>query len=82
MNAMKRLTIRYLAAGLAASSASLLAPLALAQSDTSNPLPEKTLRLVVPYSAGGGTDIIARHVAERLRARLHRTIVVENTFGK
>jgi tripartite-type tricarboxylate transporter receptor subunit TctC len=81
MNATKRLTIRYLAAALAATSASLLAPLAMAQPDTSNPLPEKTVRLVVPYSAGGGTDIIARHVAERLRARLHRTIVVENKPG-
>ncbi|MDB5760149.1 MAG: tripartite tricarboxylate transporter substrate binding protein [Burkholderia sp.] len=80
MNATKRLTIRYFAAALAATSASLLAPLALAQ-DTSSPLPEKTVRLVVPYSAGGGTDIIARHVAERLRARLHRTIVVENKPG-
>lgn len=81
MNATKRLTMRYLAAALAATSASLLAPLALAQQDTSNPLPDKTVRLVVPYSAGGGTDIIARHVAERLRSRLHRTIVVENKPG-
>jgi tripartite-type tricarboxylate transporter receptor subunit TctC len=43
--------------------------------------PAKPVKIMVGASAGGGTDIIARHVAERLRARLHRTIVVENKPG-
>jgi tripartite-type tricarboxylate transporter receptor subunit TctC len=43
--------------------------------------PDKPIRLVVPYSAGGGTDIIARHVADRLRIRLGQIVMVENKPG-
>lgn len=76
MNATRRLTIHFIGAALLA-----LAPHAHAQGETKSPLPDKPIRLVVPYSAGGGTDIVARHLAERLRARLNRTIVVENKPG-
>lgn len=43
--------------------------------------PDKQVRLIVPYSAGGGTDTIARHLAERLRPRLGQTVIVENKPG-
>ena len=43
--------------------------------------PDKQIRLVVPYSAGGGTDTIARHLAERLRPRLGQNVIVENKPG-
>ena len=39
------------------------------------------LRLVVPYPAGGATDVATRVVAERLDAALKRPVVVENRGG-
>ncbi|HRO57587.1 MAG TPA: tripartite tricarboxylate transporter substrate binding protein [Burkholderiaceae bacterium] len=41
----------------------------------------KQMRIVVPYSAGGTSDILGRKLAQELGARLGRTIVVENRAG-
>lgn len=43
--------------------------------------PTKSIRLIVPFAAGGNTDTIARLVAERLTTSLPATIVVENIPG-
>ncbi|MCK8784445.1 tripartite tricarboxylate transporter substrate binding protein [Roseomonas sp. NAR14] len=43
--------------------------------------PSRPIRVVVPYSPGGGTDIFTRALAESLRARLGETLVVENRAG-
>jgi len=43
--------------------------------------PDKPIRLVIPYSAGGGNDVIARPVAIRLSERLGQSVVVENKPG-
>ena len=40
-----------------------------------------TIRMIVPYPAGGGTDVVARIVAKFLQERLHQTIIVENRGG-
>ena len=43
--------------------------------------PDKPIRFVVPYPPGGGTDVIARIVQDRLRAALGQSIVIENRGG-
>jgi tripartite-type tricarboxylate transporter receptor subunit TctC len=44
--------------------------------------PQKTtIRMLVPFPAGGGTDVVARIVAKYLQERLHQTIIVENRGG-
>ncbi|MBN9084519.1 MAG: Tat pathway signal protein [Rhizobiales bacterium 62-17] len=40
--------------------------------------PERPIKLMVPYAAGGGTDAIARLVAQAVSEKLGQTMVVEN----
>ena len=57
--------------------ATLLPGLACAQDD----YPNKVVKFVVPYGAGGSTDALARQVAQKLTERLGRTFIVENRAG-
>ena len=43
--------------------------------------PERQVRIVVPVAAGGGVDVMARLLAQRLGERLHETFIVENHPG-
>lgn len=43
--------------------------------------PDRPVHLVVPYAAGGGTDIVARVLGERLGEALHQPFLVENKPG-
>jgi tripartite-type tricarboxylate transporter receptor subunit TctC len=43
--------------------------------------PDHNIRLIIPYPAGGSTDVLARILAERLKDMLNQTIVVENRPG-
>jgi tripartite-type tricarboxylate transporter receptor subunit TctC len=43
--------------------------------------PTKTITIVVPFSAGGGVDTIARLLAEKLRVTLKQNVIVDNKAG-
>jgi len=43
--------------------------------------PTKTIMIVVPFSSGGGVDAMARLLAEKLRASLKQSVIVENKPG-
>ena len=62
------------AAGLAAA---LALPRAHSQSQAQE-LPDRPIRLVVPFAAGGGVDVLARSFAVELGKATNRSVVVEN----
>ncbi|NKE48296.1 tripartite tricarboxylate transporter substrate binding protein [Roseomonas frigidaquae] len=62
---------------LAGAGLSALASPALAQAA----YPDRPIRMLVPYAAGGGQDISARLLAEPIRAALGQPVVVENRAG-
>ena len=68
----RRTLLTTFAAGAAASAA----PWVCAQS-----LPDQPLRWIVPYPAGGGTDVLARTVAEAMRETLGQQVVIDNRPG-
>src|SRR3954451_22779259 len=43
--------------------------------------PEKTIRIVVPFAPGGGTDVIARTLTQEMAKDLGATIIIENKPG-
>lgn len=51
------------------------------QSTPAEPYPSKPVRLIVPYSPGGGTDILARLFARVLASDWNAAVVVENHAG-
>jgi tripartite-type tricarboxylate transporter receptor subunit TctC len=70
-----------LAAGLALCASTA----ALAQSPPAGSgaagYPNKPIRLIVPFPPGGGNDVIARVVGQKLGERLGQTVVIENRGG-
>src|SRR5260370_31185421 len=52
----------------------------LAQSAAAT-FPERTVRIIVPFPAGGATDIVARALAERMSAAWAQAVIIENVSG-
>jgi len=63
---------------LAAVAVSLFGLLSAAHADE---YPSRSIRLIVPFAAGGGADVVARIVAKKASETLGQTIVVENKGG-
>ncbi|WP_348682822.1 tripartite tricarboxylate transporter substrate binding protein BugD [Acidovorax soli] len=80
MTARFTLISRRTLAGSVAGACAALA-LGLSGNALASTWPEKTVTLVVPYSAGGPTDVVARLLAVPMGQSLGQTVVVENTVG-
>jgi len=75
-NATRRIAAGWLFTLLAIASAPIALQPVYAQS-----YPERTIKIVVPFSAGGPTDVVARLIAQSLSSRLGQSVVVENLAG-
>jgi tripartite-type tricarboxylate transporter receptor subunit TctC len=64
-----------------AATAALLGAPAIARAQGAGTWPNRTIRLVVPFTPAGTTDIAARILAERLTQRLGQQVIVENRPG-
>ena len=76
--ACRQPTRRAALATLAAPLAGFSGAAAWAQGER---FPSKAVTLIVPYSAGGGTDIVGRLVAQRLSELWGQSVVVDNRTG-
>jgi tripartite-type tricarboxylate transporter receptor subunit TctC len=69
MHFFSRITAALAATTLLASTAALAA------------WPEKPVKIVVPYPAGGTTDVLARSIGQKLSERLGQPVIIENRAG-
>ena len=61
--------------------AALLAAFAFAGAATAQNYPSRPITIIVPFSAGGPSDAMARILAERMKMTLGETVLVENVTG-
>ena len=59
----------------------MLAPAAVPATAQSPAYPDRTIKIVVPYAAGGAVDIVARIVGQALAEQLKQPVIVDNRPG-
>ena len=62
-------------------AAALLLALGWAANLSAQNYPERPIRLIIPLSAGGSADIVARHLAQKLGEKLGQQLVIDNRPG-
>ncbi|CAH1649992.1 MULTISPECIES: tripartite tricarboxylate transporter substrate binding protein BugD [unclassified Chelatococcus] len=77
---MNKTISRRLVTGLAAA-ATVAAGLGLSLVSAAAAYPDRPITMIVPFAAGGPTDVIARIVAENMSKTLGQQIIVENVAG-
>ncbi len=75
---MYNLFTRWAALGVAGAVLSLVS---LGASAVAQSFPDRTITLVVPFAAGGSTDVVARVIAQKMGEDLKQQVVVENVAG-
>jgi tripartite-type tricarboxylate transporter receptor subunit TctC len=68
-------------ARLSKLAATLALVLATSVSASADDYPKRPITMIVPFAAGGTSDVIARAVAEQMAATLGQTIIIENVVG-
>lgn len=68
-------------AAICGMGAGLQLPAALAQTQSATDYPNKPVKIVVGFPAGGGTDVFARVLAQGLSAQLGQQFVIDNKPG-
>ena len=73
--------MRLMLSTLLSSALSALCVLGAAPAAGQSAWPDKPVTLVVPFAAGGPTDLVARMIAGPMGRSLGQTVMVENTVG-
>jgi tripartite-type tricarboxylate transporter receptor subunit TctC len=76
---MRRRDFLRLASGTVALGAPVLAAPNIARAQAA--WPDKPVRIIVPFAAGGGTDLVARPWADKLSQAFRQQFIVENRGG-
>lgn len=66
---------------VAATAAVAVLVAAASPGGAADKFPDRTVKVVVPFAAGGGVDTLARLLAERMQAKLGVNVIVENRAG-
>ena len=74
---MGHMLSRALARAIAAAALGLAAGSAVAQTD----YPQRAITLIVPFAAGGPTDVVSRIVGDHMSRTLGQPVIIENVVG-